>query len=476
VYRVVEEETQAAIEHPVAEVLRQGRYIGQTSRLLVARDGTPIPVEDNAALIRDEQGAVLGVVLTFRDISERRQAEVEKEEMQARLFEAQKTETVSMLAGGIAHDFNNLMTSVIGYSSLALMQLDDQDALYKPLQTIKGTGERAASLTQQLLAFSRKQLLELEPLDPNALMTDLLGPLQSSVDKSVDLVTELEPDVGCVKADPAQIERVIANLVANANDAMPQGGTLTVKMERLHLAEKEAESLREARPGDFVCLSIGDTGVGMDEVTLERIFDPFFSTKTGAGGLGLSVAQGIVKQHEGWMQVLSQPGRGSTFKFYLPVVSARPKPEMEQAKPASKPPAVPARILLVEDEVGVRAVISEVLRRRGHVVVEADSAEMALKVFGQDRDFDLLLSDITLPGKSGLDLVDELLLHKPDLPVLLSSGYTDQQARWSALREKGIHFLGKPYQLSDLLSAVQRAIGTNGGRPEYEASYRRARS
>ncbi len=263
------------------------------------------------------------------ELAERKRAEEEKEKIQAQLLQSQKMEAIEILAGGLAHHFNNLMTVVIGYSELLLHNLDDHDPRRRDLEAIRQSGEQAALLTRQLLAFNCKQTLRPQVLDLNATVAEAEKILRSLISEEVELVIVPEPELAWVKADLVQIEQVIVNLATNARDAMPQGGQLTIKIENVTLDEEHCRVIPEARPGQFVCLSVTDTGVGMDEEVLKHLFEPFFSTKeVGQGtGLGLAVVHGIVQQHEGWIDVRSEPGRGSTFKVYLPALSEKPAKE-----------------------------------------------------------------------------------------------------------------------------------------------------
>ncbi len=464
VFKIVNAKTRDVVESPVMKVLREGIVVGLANHsLLIARDGTEIPIDDSAAPIRDDRGNVIGVVLVFRDITERKRAEEERERLQAQLLQSQKMEAIGMLAGGVAHYFNNLMTVVIGYSDLLLEHLGKDNSLYKEINRIKNAGERASSLTRQLLTFSRRQPLQPQVLDLSitvASMEELLRPL---ISEDINLVTILEPELGRVKADLSQIEQVIMNLAVNACDAMPQGGRLTIKTENVTLNQACCQLIPRARPGKFVCLSVEDTGVGMDEATLQHIFEPFFTTKeVGQGtGLGLSVVYGIVEQHEGWINVYSEPGQGSTFKVYLPVFSS----ETEKYETTEETVSLQGlqgcgeRILVVEDEPGVRELARRVLDQNGYVVFEAASATEALAIFEREGgNFHLVFSDVVLPDKTGLQLVDQLLARKPEQRVLLASGYTERKAQLSVIRERGLRFLPKPYTPDDLLQAVEEAM------------------
>ncbi len=397
-------------------------------------------------------------------IMDRRQAEEEKEKMQAQLLQAQKMEAIGTLAGGVAHDFNNLLTAIRGYIDLVMMKVDETEPFYRNLKQIRNASVRAADLTRQLLLFSRKQPMEFIHLNINRTVDDLLKMLNRLIGEDIEIRTFLEPDIWTVRADPGSIEQVIMNLAGNARDAMPNGGSLTIRTENVLLDEEYCRVALEARPGKFVCLSVEDTGVGMSKNITQHIFEPFFTTKeAGKGtGLGLSVVYGIVKHHEGWINVSSIFGRGSTFRIYLPASSEKSEDEERRADPFHYLHGSGERILLVEDEEGVRSFASEVLRESGYSVAEAANVHDALEIFEREKgDFHLILSDVVLPDKSGLHLVDQLLSYKPDLRVLLSSGYSDQKSQWRLIQEREFRFLQKPYALADLLQAVKDVMDKN---------------
>lgn len=393
---------------------------------------------------------------------ERKRDEEALRRSEEQLRHAQRLEAVGRLAGGTAHDFNNLLTTIIGYSELLLEGLAPGDPMYTEIGEIKKAGDRAADVTHQLLAFSRRQPLRSRPTDLNAVVARIDNLLRHLIGEDIEIVTSLEPELSPIAADPAQIEQVLINLAVNARDAMPDGGVLTITTEDVTVDEGYCEATPYARAGRFACLSVADTGAGIEKAIIDKIFEPFFTTKQpGAGsGLGLSVAYGIVKQHEGWINVHSEPGVGSSFRLYLPLALAK-QTEATEAVPLERDlRGNGERILLVEDEQNVRELAERVLCENGYVVFQAASAEEAIEVFDRERGrFHLVFSDVVLPGETGLELVDEVLVRKPDLPVLLSSGYTDDKSQWPTIRERGFRFLEKPYALNDLLRTVREAIG-----------------
>lgn len=406
-----------------------------------------------------EEEFLTAVVNTLAGIIQRKKAEEEKEKIQAQLLQAQKMEAIGTLTGGVAHDFNNLLTAIQGYTELAMREVDEADPLYMDLKQVLRAAGRAAGLTRQLLLFSRKQPMELTPLNINQTVDSLLKMLNRLIGEDIAIKTDLEPDLWTVRANEGKIEQVIMNLAGNARDAMPEGGELIIKTENVTLDEDYCKVIPESRPGKFVYLSVADTGVGMDKEILQRIFEPFFSTKEVGTGLGLSVVYGIVKEHEGWINVYSEPGQGSTFKVYLPAFYVEPEDETEETVSLQELRGRGERILLVEDEEGVREFVRRALSENGYVVFEATSAEEALDIFERAKGrFRLVFSDVVLPDESGLQLVDQLLFRKPELRVLLSSGYADQKSQWPVICERGFRFLQKPYALPDLLRAIREAV------------------
>ncbi len=416
-------------------------------------------------------GKVIASLGILQDITERKQAEEALRTSEEQLRQSQKMEAIGRLAGGVAHDFNNLLTAITGYTELLLNRVSDQDPLRKDIEEIYKAAEAAASLTRQLLVLSRRQVLQPMALDLNAVITDMEKMLRHLIGEDIDMVTLLEANLDRVKADRGQIEQVIMNLAVNARDAipMPEGGKLTIKTENVTLDEDYCTLVPEARPGKFVRLSVADTGSGMDKEIIPHIFEPFFTTKKGekGTGLGLSVVYGIVKQHEGWINVYSEPGQGSIFKVYLPTFSIKQKSQIKKIVSLPKLQGRSERILLVEDEQRVREFTTRVLRENGYVVFDAGNAKEALNIFEREKgNFHLLFSDIVLPDKSGSLLAEQLLSRKPELSVLLCSGYTDQRSQWPLMRERGFRFLQKPYSLADLLQAIRAAIRPKKTKPE----------
>lgn len=418
------------------------------------KDGTTLIVREKAHVVRDDEGKILYYEGTSEDITERKLLEKQ-------LLQSQKMEAVGTLVGGIAHDFNNILTAVQGYTQLALMTVQEDDPLYRTLNGIRKAAIRAANLIRQLLLFSRRQPMELTPIDLNKVIDDLTKMLNRLIGEDISLNTDLESDLRTVKADTGSVEQAITNLVVNARDALPEGGEITIKTENVPVDKEYCKTYRDARPGKFVCLSVQDTGIGMDQATIERIFEPFFSTKgVGKGsGLGLSVVYGIVKQHEGWINVESSPDNGAIFRIYLPAVFVRPREEQKTTVSLESFKGEGERILLVEDEKFVRDPSTKMLSENGYVVSAAANVQEALDIFEREEgNFDLIFCDVVLPDGRGPKLVEWLLKRKPQIRVLFTSGYSREKSNWRAIQKGGYQFLSKPYLLADLLKALKEVL------------------
>ncbi|MDD2456831.1 MAG: ATP-binding protein [Kiritimatiellae bacterium] len=381
-------------------------------------------------------------------------------ELHQQLRQASKMDAIGRLAGGVAHDFNNLLQAILGFTELLLTGLDAKDHQYSDLKQIEKAARRAADLTRQLLAFSRRQKIETCPVDLNETVRTTDTMLRRILGEDIKIAHNLSPEVKPVLADPTQIEQVIVNLAVNARDSMPKGGCLTFGTSPANFSSCEDTRLvPESVPGRFVCLSVTDTGMGISPENMPHIFEPFFTTKlSGKGtGLGLSVIYGIVKQSGGWINVYSEPGQGSTFKIYLPATDLAVTGQTEdhdQPLPISLP-GLGQQILLVEDEPEVRALVSLILRGAGYKVVACENAAAAITAFDRQKDdFDLLFSDIILGGMNGVDLACLLRKLRPDLPVLLSSGYSDERVRWELIEREGFRFLSKPCPSSKMLTVI----------------------
>ena len=379
--------------------------------------------------------------------------------LEAQLAQSQRLEAVGRLAGGVAHDFNNILTAIGGYTDLLLADMAPTDARRQDVEEILRAAQRAAALTQQLLAFSRRQVMQPKVLDLNALVADIEKMLRRLIGEDILFATVLHPRTGNVRADPGQLEQVIVNLAVNARDAMPEGGRLTIETRSVELDESYRTEHPTVSPGPYVMLAVSDTGIGMDEETRTRIFEPFFTTKVrGKGtGLGLATVYGIVQQSGGHIWVYSEPGRGTTMRVYLPRVDA-PADKLE--RPGDAPPQDlrgTETILLVEDEASVRAVTGQLLARNGYTVVEAADGPSALAL--DIPKLDLLLTDVVMPGMSGRELANQLTARRPGLRVLYMSGYTDDAVVRHGMLEPGLSYLEKPFRPDALLRKVRETLG-----------------
>ncbi len=429
---------------------------------MLTKTGRTVWFRDEAVVVKNEAGEPLFVQGVMIDITERKQAEEEKKKLEAQLRQSQKMEAVGTLAGGIAHDFNNLLTVIIGNAQLALMNVIKDESIREGIEEIKKAGDKAASLTRQLLAFSRKQIIKPEIMDLNIEINETEKMLKRMIGEDVEFQTVLEPDLWKVYADSGQIGQIIMNMVINARDAMPQGGKLTIETANADLNENyfRERGIHEKKPGYYVMLAVSDTGIGMDKEAREHIFEPFFTTKeVGKGtGLGLSTVYGIVKQNNGFIWVYSEPGKGTTFKTYLPKVEVDAEPEEKEQAPVDDPGGSET-VLIVEDNDSLRKFTQEVLLRHGYRVLNAENGEDALMVCKEhDGQIDLMITDVVMPKMGGRETADRLQPLYPQMKVIYMSGYTDNAIVRHGILKPGLNFLEKPFTPESLARKVREAL------------------
>jgi len=429
---------------------------------LISKDERTVWVHDEAVVVRDLSGKPLYVQGYLLDISVEREAEIERHRLEAELLHSQKMEAIGRLAGGIAHDFNNLLTAITGYSELIVSELDPTSSLARDAEEIKRAAEQAAAMTQQLLAFSRRQVLQPVLLNPNEVIERMERMLQRLIGENIELVTALTPEVAMIRSDRGQIEQVIMNLVVNARDSMPNGGKIAIETANTSLDEADATRLG-ILVGDYVLTTISDLGFGMDEETISHIFEPFFTTKEqGEGtGLGLATVHGIVEQSNGAIQVASEIGKGSAFFVYLPVApegteAERPAPPLGETRGSET-------LLLVEDEEMVRQLVARVLRDLGYEVFETSSGDEALTFSDSfDREISLLVTDVVMPGMSGSELAEILGTRRPTTRVLFMSGYTDEAIVHHGVLDGVAEFIGKPFTPQELAHKIRGVLEGSG--------------
>jgi hypothetical protein len=417
-----------------------------------AKDGHVIIVRLSGRPVTGAEQSAEELEIIAEDITDRRQLEEQ-------FRQAQKMEAVGRLAGGVAHDFNNLLMVINGYTEVLLEELGSSSAMYQKVQSIQQAADRAVTLTRQLLAFSRKQLLELKVVDVNTVIGEMERLLRPLIGENISLVTRLSPDAGRTRADAGQLEQVIMNLVVNAKDAMPEGGKITVQSSEVTVRQNFREH-RFIQPGRYVVVSVSDTGHGMDKETQSRIFEPFFTTKEkGKGtGLGLSTVYGIVKQSGGYVFPQSETGSGTTFYIYLPRVEEAPE-EMSPAKLQENEKGGCETVLLVEDEESVRELVQSTLTARGYKVLEAENGESGLRIAEAHGDgIDILITDVVMPGMGGRELAQKLLQIRPDLAVLYLSGYTEDTILHQGVLGPNTAFLQKPFTLQNLARKVREVL------------------
>ena len=443
----VHEDDRLLVSDALAQAMQTGRY-GPIEYRIVRSDEQVRWVTASGITVKDHQGNLAKIVGSVMDITHRRVLE-------ARLLDAQKLESIGRLAGGVAHDFNNMLTVILGNVHYA-NEVNSIDEMRPLLAEIRLTAERSAALTAQLLAFARRQVIEPKIVDPNALLLRLESLLRRVLGAHINATFDLRT-TGRVQVDTSQLEQVVLNLVTNARDSMTQGGSMMLTTSDAPLSENDASHHSDLAPGRYVLITVTDTGAGIAKTALPHVFEPFFTTRQGGTGLGLATCYGIVKQSGGHIAVTSEVSRGTTFSVYLPHIEATEPESRASVTPVSSAPAG-ERVLLVEDEPAVRSIIERTLERGSYRVVLAKTGEEALQLVETEGPFDLLITDVVMPGMSGWELGKRLAECCPKLRVLYVSGYTEEITKedgaLSALKP-GVTFLQKPFLPDDLLAAVR---------------------
>ena len=436
--------------------LNAGGAIPLIEERFLRTDGSTVPVEVSAVqiLFDGEESTFVFCI----DATQRKKAEEERARMEEQFLQAQKMESIGRLAGGVAHEFNNNLTVINGYCDLLMSSLTGDDPVRKEIAQIRKAGGQAATLTRELLTFSRRQVFSPQRVNLNDLAAEVSSMLGRLFGEQSTIQTRFSPELPCVVADPAQLRQVLMNLLINAKDAMPGGGNIAIETNRIHMGEERAARTVGARPGEFVKLTVSDTGVGMDAETKRHIFEPFFTTKprSSGTGLGLSTVYGIVQQSNGWVEVESTPGAGTSFQIYLPAVTCGAEPAAEISTKAMQGQET---ILLVEDQSDVRLLTVTILKGAGYSVLEADSGAKALEISARwQQEIDLLLTDVVMPGMTGPELVKRLRASRPSIKVLFVSGYAEGEELTAGGAERGYALLSKPFKPSALEAKVREIL------------------
>lgn len=433
----------------------KNNFIGSLGLLSLNKDKTW--VEEDFRLLK-----MLSQI--FLNTLERKNMDEKLKKNNEQMRHVQKMEAIGRLAGGVAHEFNNLLTTIHGYTQLGMMEIKPEQLLYEYLKEIESASIRAASLTRQLLIFSHQHLTSFVLLNINTTIEEIFKMLKRIIGEDILINIELEPMLWPVNGDTASLSQVIMNLAINAKEAMPHGGTLFIKTNNIILDEVNVSFSSEIQPGKYVCISITDTGIGMSQELISKIFDPFFTTKgmAIAPGLGLSVVYGIIRQHKGSINVYSEQVKGTTFTIYLPAVIETPEYIIQDINFLQKFQGNKEKILIIEDEKSILEMTRDLLVKNNYVVLEAEDAKNAIEIFEKEKgNFDLIFSDVILPDKNGIEVVEEFLAINPALRVLFSSGYTDEKSQWLVIHKKGFKFIQKPYLLNNLLKIIKELLRDN---------------
>ena len=421
---------------------------------VLTKNGTERMVAWHNTLLTNDEGDTVGTLSSGEDITENRQLEEQ-------LFQSQKMEAIGRLAGGIAHDFNNLLTAIIGYTDIIARDTGVKEKHRSYVEEIKKSAERAATLTQQLLAFSRKQIMQPKVMNLNTMLKNTKNMLQRMIGEDIAFKLTLGDPIGMIKVDPGKIEQVVINLAVNARDAMPNGGSLEIATMNTSMDSSFCALHKGSHPGEYVLLSVHDTGKGIDEETMKHIFEPFFTTKEiGKGtGLGLATVYGIVRQSGGYIDIQSREGSGTTVAIYLPRIDESPKDAEKKEMTAVK--GKNETILFVEDDDMVRNMVNAVLKQYGYNVIEAENGSVAIALCEREQKIDLMITDVVMPGTSGPELVRQISTLQPDMKVLYVSGYTDEAIVHHGVLDENTPFLQKPFTPQKLALKVQELLHDN---------------
>ena len=448
-------------ERLITKLLETGSF-SDFEILLRNRDGSLVPCSISAKLWRDDQGNPVKIIGSMRDTIERKKAETEREKLQAQLVQAQRMESVGRLAGGVAHDYNNMLSVILGYTEMAMEQVDPDGPIYDNLKEVYIAGKRSIDITSQLLAFARKQIVRPIVMDLNETVDEMLKMLRRLIGEDIDFAWEPAIGLWPVKMDPSQIDQILANLCVNARDAISDIGKITIETQNVELDEQYCADHTGFVPGQFVMLAVSDNGCGMDKETREHIFEPFFTTKDiGKGtGLGLAMIYGIVKQNNGFVNVYSEPGIGTTFKVFLPRRSIETDEAITEVIHEGVVFGKGETLLLVEDEPAIIKMCQTMLKKLGYNVLIAHIPDEAVNLASEHSGIiHLLMSDVIMPGMNGRDLADKLKAIRPDIRVLFMSGYTANViANHGVVQDEGEHFIQKPFSMKKLSVKVREAL------------------
>jgi two-component system, cell cycle sensor histidine kinase and response regulator CckA len=440
----------------IKNILESGDPIYSFENRFQCKDGTYKWLSWNATPLADENL----IFSVCRDITLQKDEEAKRIQLEEQLTQALKMESIGRLAGGVAHDLNNMLSPIIGYSELALINLTDDDPMYGDVIQIRNAAERAKALTRQLLAFSRKQVLDIKVLDLNKVVTSFREMIGKTIRDDIEIEAKLSDTLGSIKADPAQIEQILINIAVNAEDAMPEGGTLTIETSNVYLDAMPKDTSGKLPAGRYVKMTVSDTGRGIPPDIQDLIFEPFFTTKErGKGtGLGLSTVYGIVAQHGGEILVESKQERGTAFKIYLPRCDGEPDiaDDKIRAKPGERGTE---NVIVVEDDITVLHLTCQILSNHGYNVIDVEDPLEAIEIFKQNgKNIQVLLTDVIMPKMHGKELYENLVKMNPDLKVLFMSGYTDDVISRHGVLEEKTYFLQKPFTVKDLMDKMRDVL------------------